>query len=57
LNHEIALPVQKQLEAYNDRDIDAFMIWWADDCQYYAFPELAPSGWTGIDRTYERVAG
>ncbi len=20
-------------------------------------PEVAPSGWTGIDRTYERVAG
>lgn len=30
--------MQKQLEAYNNRDIDAFMIWWADDCQYYAFP-------------------
>jgi putative hydrolase of HD superfamily len=27
-----------QLEAYNARDIDAFMSWWADDCQYYAFP-------------------
>lgn len=33
-----ALPVQKQLEAYNARDIEAFMPWWADDCQYYAFP-------------------
>ena len=31
-------PVQKQLEAYNARDIDAFMAWWADDCQYYEFP-------------------
>ena len=31
-------PVQKQLEAYNARDIDAFMQWWADDCQYYEFP-------------------
>jgi putative hydrolase of HD superfamily len=35
---DVALPVQKQLEAYNARDIDAFMPWWADDCQYYAFP-------------------
>nr|WP_274706764.1 nuclear transport factor 2 family protein [Allorhizobium sonneratiae] len=35
---DIALPVQKQLEAYNARDIDAFMPWWADDCHYYAFP-------------------
>ncbi|HEX2553481.1 MAG TPA: nuclear transport factor 2 family protein [Microvirga sp.] len=35
---EIALPVQRQLEAYNARDIEAFMAWWADDCRYYAFP-------------------
>ena len=32
------VPVQKQLEAYNARDIDAFMRWWADDCRYYEFP-------------------
>lgn len=32
-------PVRQQLEAYNDRDIDAFMRWWADDCHYYAFPD------------------
>ncbi len=30
--------VQQQLEAYNARDIDGFMAWWADDCQYYEFP-------------------
>lgn len=33
-----AYPVHMQLEAYNARDIDAFMQWWADDCEYYAFP-------------------
>ena len=45
-NHaETELPVQKQLEAYNARDIDAFMEWWADDCQYYEFPSrLLASG-------------
>lgn len=32
-------PVQMQLEAYNAKDIDAFMLWWADDCEYYAFPD------------------
>ncbi|MDP8997319.1 MAG: nuclear transport factor 2 family protein [Pseudomonadota bacterium] len=32
-------PVQMQLEAYNSRDIDAFMTWWAEDCQYYEFPD------------------
>ena len=31
-------PVQKQLDAYNNRDIDAFMPWWSEDCQYYEFP-------------------
>lgn len=31
-------PVDQQLKAYNARDIDAFMLWWADDCQYYAWP-------------------
>ena len=41
----IELPVQQQLDAYNARDIDAFMQWWADDCQYYEFPScLLPSG-------------
>ncbi|WP_426959015.1 nuclear transport factor 2 family protein [Muricoccus radiodurans] len=35
---DVAHPVRMQLEAYNARDIDAFMQWWADDCQYYAFP-------------------
>ena len=33
-----AYPVHMQLEAYNARDIDAFMQWWADSCEYYAFP-------------------
>lgn len=36
---DIAYPVRMQLEAYNARDIDAFMRWWAADCRYYAFPE------------------
>jgi hypothetical protein len=34
----VGFAVQQQLEAYNARDIDAFMEWWADDCQYYEFP-------------------
>lgn len=36
---DTAHPVQMQLEAYNARDIDRFMRWWADDCQYFAFPD------------------
>lgn len=42
---DVTFPVQKQLEAYNARDIDAFMRWWAEDCEYYAFPStLLASG-------------
>lgn len=36
---DTALPVQQQLDAYNARDIEVFMPWWADDCRYYAFPD------------------
>lgn len=35
---EILRPVQEQLDAYNAKDIDRFMQWWADDCQYHLFP-------------------
>lgn len=31
--------VQGQLDAYNARDIERFMRFWADTCQYYAFPD------------------
>ena len=31
--------MQQQLDAYNARDIDAFMRWWAEDCCYYGFPD------------------
>ena len=49
-------PVQKQLEAYNARDIDAFIIWWSDDCRYYSFPaNLLASGSAAIrERHVER---
>ena len=39
-----AYPVHMQLEAYNARDIDAFMPWWADNCEYYAFPSTLLAG-------------
>ena len=26
------IPVSRQLDAYNAREIDAFMTWWAEDC-------------------------
>ncbi|MCA3356737.1 MAG: nuclear transport factor 2 family protein [Roseomonas sp.] len=41
--------VQQQLEAYNARDIDAFMRWCAEDCSYYGFPDhLLAKGATEI---------
>lgn len=37
--------VRKQLEAYNAKDIDAFMSFWAEDAQFIAFPsELLAQG-------------
>ncbi|WP_145145624.1 nuclear transport factor 2 family protein [Roseomonas gilardii] len=51
-----AYPVHMQLAAYNARDIDAFMPWWADDCEYYAFPStlLASSAAAIRERHIER---
>lgn len=31
---DATVPVGAQLDAYNARDIDAFMRWWAEDCEY-----------------------
>jgi putative hydrolase of HD superfamily len=37
--------VQAQLDAYNARDIEAFVACWAPDAKYYAFPDtLLASG-------------
>ncbi len=48
--------VQGQLDAYNARDIDRFMRFWADDAEFYAFPsELLARGADQIrDRHIER---
>lgn len=56
MTSDTELPVQKQLEAYNARDIEAFMAWWADDCQYFAFPStlLASSAAEIRERHVER---
>ncbi|GGA36976.1 nuclear transport factor 2 family protein [Dyella nitratireducens] len=53
---DIVRPVQEQLDAYNAKDIDRFMQWWADDCQYYIFPsELLADGAAQIrERHMER---
>lgn len=41
--------VKKQLDAYNARDIDLFMTYWADDALYYEFPDtLLASGAAAI---------
>ncbi|USQ74260.1 nuclear transport factor 2 family protein (plasmid) [Roseomonas mucosa] len=31
-------PVRRQLDAYNARDVNAFMQSWSEDCEYYEFP-------------------
>ena len=50
--------VQRQLDAYNAHDIDAFMACWADDCRYHAFPStlLAESAAAIRARHVERFA-
>lgn len=35
---DVTIPVARQLEAYNAKDIDAFMACWAPGCEYHAFP-------------------
>lgn len=58
LSREAALvrPVAQQLEAYNARDIDAFMLWWREDCIYFEFPDriLAQGAVEIRDRHLER---
>ncbi len=36
---DVTGPVRGQLDAYNARDIEAFMRFWAEDCRCYAFPD------------------
>lgn len=41
----ILSPVQRQFDAFNARDIDAFMACWTEDCVYYDYPaELRAQG-------------
>lgn len=49
---DVTYPVQMQLEAYNAKDIDGFMRWWADDCLYFAFPDTLLA--QGTDAIRER---
>lgn len=42
---EVIGPVRRQLDAYNAKDIEAFMACWAEDCECYALPsELLARG-------------
>jgi hypothetical protein len=44
--------VQGQLEAYNARDIDTFMTFWADDAEYLVHPSTLLA--KGLDEIRER---
>ncbi|MCG7394321.1 nuclear transport factor 2 family protein [Microvirga sp. ACRRW] len=39
MNQNSSKVVERQLDAYNARDIDAFMACWAEDAQVFAFPD------------------
>ncbi len=45
-------PIQRQLDACNARDMDAFMRWWAKDRLHYAFPDALPA--IGVEAIRER---
>ena len=49
--------VQKQLDAYNSRDIEAFVAMHAPDAELYAFSETAPfiKGQEQIRTTYSEI--
>ena len=44
--------VQAQLDAYNARDIDAFMAVWSEDAQYFQFPATLLA--SGVAEIHER---
>lgn len=48
----VAFPVHQQLEAYNARDIESFVQWWAADCEYYEFPSRLLA--KGVEQIRER---
>jgi hypothetical protein len=48
----VEFPVHQQLEAYNARDIESFMQWWADDCEIYEFPSRLLA--QGLEQLRER---
>ncbi len=54
---EIEIVVQKQLEAYNNRDLDKFLSYYAQDIQLYNFEERAPfvNGIEDLKKIYSDV--
>lgn len=38
ITNDAAAIIQRQLDAYNARDIEAFMATWAEDAEYYEHP-------------------
>ena len=57
LLHENALQiVQRQLNAYNERNIDAFLETYADDAELYSFPDsLTSKGKDAMRKRYSPV--
>lgn len=47
---------QQQLDAYNNRDIDAFMKCYCDSVKVYGFPnDLIMNGWLEMKNRYEQM--
>jgi len=49
--------VQRNLEAYNNRDLEKFMSWFSEDIELYSFSEmkLVASGKPAIEKLYKEL--
>jgi hypothetical protein len=56
-NLSIEQIVQRNLEAYNNRDLEKFMYWFSEDIELYSFSEmkLVASGKSAIEKLYKEL--
>ena len=56
-NLSIEQIVQRNLEAYNNRDLEKFMSWFSEDIELYSFSEmkLVASGKSAIEKLYKEL--
>ena len=57
MTSQVAQVVQRQLEAYNNRDIDAFMALFSDDATLLSFPgdQVLAKGKAQVKEVYQKL--